>query len=105
MNKLIVGIYLVFGIISFSNCDLNAEKLLKTVIKEKLTVSPEDNLKYFNPEINGKEYKYEIFEDHETHIVNRAYVILNMETGIVYRENIAEDKVEKIYQNKNLSCK
>ena len=33
MNKLIVGIYLVFGIISFSNCDLNAEKLLKTVIK------------------------------------------------------------------------
>ena len=105
MKKLIIGIFLVFGIISYSNCNLNAEKLLEIVIKEKLTFSPEDNLKYFNPEVDGKEYKYEVFEDHETHIVNRAYLTLDMETGIVYKENIAEDKVEKIYQNENFSCK
>ena len=105
MNKLIVGIYLVFGIISFSNCDLNAEKLLKTVIKEKLTVSPEDNLKYFSPEINGKEYKYEVFEDHDTHTVNRAYIELDMKTGTAYKMNIADDKLEKIYQDKKSVCK
>ena len=45
------------------------------------------------------------FQDHETHIVNRAYLTLDMKTGIVYKENIAEDKMEKIYQNKNFSCK
>ena len=49
---------------------MNAEKLIKTVIKRKLTFFSKDNLKYFDPEINGKEYKYEIFKDHETHMVN-----------------------------------
>ena len=105
MRKLVVGIFLVLGIISFSDCSLNAEKLVTTVIKEKLTVSPEDNLKYFAPEINGKEYKYEIFEDHDTHTVNRAYIMLDMKTGIAYKENIADDKLEKIYENKSFICK
>ena len=105
MRKLMIGIFLIFGVISFSNCALNADKLVKTVIKQKLTVSSKDNLKYFEPEVNGKEYKYEIFEDHETHTVNRAYIVLDMKTGIAYKENIADDKLEKIYQNKNLRCK
>lgn len=105
MKRAIIGIFLILGAISFSNCDLNAEKLIKTVIKRKLTFSSKDNLKYFAPEINGKEYKYEIFEDHDTHTVNRAYIMLDMKTGIAYKENIADDKLEKIYQNKSLICK
>ena len=105
MKKLIIGIFLVSGIMNFANCSLNADKLVKNVIKQKLTFSPEDNLKYFSPEINGKEYKYEVFEDHDTHTVNRAYLKLDMKTGTVYKENIAEDKMEKIYQDRSLRCK
>ena len=105
MRKMVLGISLIFGVISFSNCSLNADKLIKTVIKQKLTVSPRDNLKYFPPEINGKEYKYEVFEDHDTHTVNRAYILIDMKTGTAYKENIADDKLEKIYQSKKIKCK
>ena len=106
MKKVIFILAFLTGATAFSNCDVKAEKLLDIVIEKKLTVSKNDNLKYFEPEKDGdKYYKYQVFEDHSDYIVNRAYVELNMETGTVFKLNIADDKLEKIYQDKKSICK
>ena len=106
MKKGIFLLALITGTVAFSNCDIKAEKLLNTVIKEKLTVSKNDNLKYYSPEKDGDGYyKYQVFENHDTHTVNRAYIELDMKTGTAYKMNIADDKLEKIYQDKSSVCK
>ena len=106
MKKGIFLLALITGAAAFSNCDAKAEKLLNTVIKDKLIVSKNDNLKYYSPEKDGPGYyKYQIFEDHDTHTVNRAYIELDMKTGTAYKMNIADDKLEKIYQDKSSVCK
>ncbi|MCP1225447.1 hypothetical protein [Sebaldella sp. S0638] len=106
MKKGIFLLAFIIGVSAFSNCDVKAEKLLNTVIKEKLTISKNDNLKYYTPEMDGADYyKYQIFENHETHTVKRAYIELDMKTGTAYKMNIADDKLEKIYQDKKSVCK
>jgi hypothetical protein len=106
MKKVIFILTLILGVSAFSNCDIKAEELINILIEKKLTVSKNDNLKYFEPETDGKGYyKYQVFEDHNTHIVNRAYIELDMKTGTAYKLDIADDTLKKIYQNKKSICK
>ena len=104
-KKRIFLLALITGAAAFSNCDAKAEKLLKTVIKEKLTVAENDNLKYLSETDEPDYYKYRIFEDHDTHTVYRAYVELDMKTGSVFKMNTENDRLEKIYQDKSSICK
>lgn len=105
MKKVFLVSLLVLSSAGFANCDLKAENLVKKVIKQKLTVSSKDNLKYYEPEIDGKKYSYQVFEDHKTHTVNRAFLVLDMKTGTVYKENIASDSLDKIYKDSKSICK
>lgn len=105
MKKIILVVLVLVSSLGFSNCDAEAEKLLEKVIKEKMTKSKEDKLKYFDPTINGNKYEYTVFEDHDTHTVNRAFLTLDLSTGIVYKYNTADDSLVKIYQDKKSICK
>lgn len=106
MKKVILILAFVIGTAAFSNCNVKAKKLLDAVIEKKLTVSKNDKLKYFEPEMDGnKYYKYKVFEDHGDYVVYRTYVELNMETGTVFELNTANDRLEEIYQDKKNICK
>ena len=52
------------------------------MIKEKLTVSENDNLKYLSQTDEPDYYKYMIYEDHDTHEVYVNKKILISERGV-----------------------
>ena len=105
MKKFLFCLLVLGSVVSFSNCDLKADKLVGKVITKKLTYSKNDNLAFMNLGKEGMKYKYAVLENHSTHTVNRAFLELDMSKGIVYQENIADDTMTKIYEDKSSICK
>ena len=85
MKKGIFLLALITGAAAFSNCDAKAEKLLNTVIKDKLIVSKNDNLKYYSPEKDGPGYyKYQIFYQDKFGYHYLIYLIINLTNKMNY---------------------
>ena len=99
MKKIIFILMVLIGTLSFSDCSVQAGKLMEKVMKEKFSYETDA---YLDPQKSAKnKYETTVF-DKDGGIV--GVLTLDLKTGTVYSFDENNNKTTKIYQDRKNIC-